>query len=137
MFIGMVVLGLPLVALLGLVGIDVSSWREDAIELLLLGMAFTMIVPMAGWMRHRGHAWGRVWEMTGSMVVPSVAAIGLLWAGIAEDPDALLHIQHIEAQHIGVVDQQAAVDVALCRHHQMLDFSQPVRAANGLQSFGG
>jgi hypothetical protein len=95
MFLGMVVLGLPLVALLGLVGIDVSSWREEAIELLLLGMAFTMIVPMAGWMRHRGHAWGRVWEMTGSMVVPSLAAIGLLWAGIAEDPDALLHIQHI------------------------------------------
>jgi hypothetical protein len=33
--------------------------------------------------------------MTASMFVPSFAAIGLLWAGVAEDTDALLYIQHI------------------------------------------
>jgi hypothetical protein len=95
MFIGMFVLGLPLAALLGVFGVDVSSWRTDATELLLLGMAFTMTVPMAGWMRHRGHAWAPVWEMTGAMFLPSLAAIGLLWAGITEDPGDLLAIQHI------------------------------------------
>jgi len=95
MFLGMFVLGLPLGALLGIVGVDVSGWQIDARELLLLGMAFTMSVPMAGWMRYRGHGWAPVWEMTGSMFVPSFAAIGLLWAGIVDDTDALLYIQHV------------------------------------------
>src|SRR5215204_5417861 len=95
MFLGMFVLGLPLGALLGVVGVDVSAWQIDARELLLLGMAFTMSVPMAGWMRYRGHGWAPVWEMTGSMFVPSFAAIGLLWAGIVDDTDALLYIQHV------------------------------------------
>ena len=95
MFAGMFVLGIPLAALLGVVGVEVSAWRTDARELMLLGMAFTMSVPMAAWMRYRGHAWAPVWEMTASMFVPSFAAIGLLWAGVAEDTDALLYIQHI------------------------------------------
>jgi hypothetical protein len=95
MFVGMFALGMPLAALLALVGIEVSAWRTAAPELMLLGMAFTMSVPMAAWMRYRGHGWAPVWEMTGSMFVPSVAAIGLLWAGTVEDPDALLLVQHI------------------------------------------
>jgi hypothetical protein len=95
MFVGMFALGMPLAALLALVGIEVSAWRTDAPELMLLGMAFTMSVPMAVWMRYRGHAWAPVWEMTASMFVPSFAAIGLLWAGAVEDSDALLLIQHI------------------------------------------
>jgi hypothetical protein len=95
MFLGMFALGLPLGALLGLVGVDVSAWQTDARELLLLGMAFTMSVPMAAWMRYRGHAWAPVREMTAAMFAPSFAALGLLWAGIVEDTDALLHIQHV------------------------------------------
>jgi hypothetical protein len=95
MFLGMFALGLPLGALLGVVGVDVSAWETDARELLLLGMAFTMSVPMAAWMRHRGHGWAPVWEMTGSMFVPSFVAIGLLWVGSVQDTDALLLIQHI------------------------------------------
>jgi hypothetical protein len=95
MFAGMFVLGLPLAALLGLVGIDVSTWETDARELMLLGMAFTMSVPMAAWMRYRGHGWAPVWEMTLSMFVPSAAAIGLLWAGAVTDTDGLLVIQHV------------------------------------------
>jgi hypothetical protein len=95
MFLGMFVLGLPLAALLGVAGVDVSAWRTDARELLLLGMAFTMSVPMAAWMRYRGHGWAPVWEMTGSMFVPSFVAIALLWAGSVQEADALLAIQHI------------------------------------------
>jgi hypothetical protein len=94
MFLGMFALGLPLGALLGVVGVDVSAWQSDARELLLLGMAFTMSVPMAAWMRHRGHGWAPVWEMTASMFLPSFLAIGLLWAGTVEDSDTLLLIQH-------------------------------------------
>jgi len=95
MFLGMLALGLPLAALLGVAGVHVSTWEADAPELLLLGMAFTMSLPMAAWMRYRGHRWTPVWEMTGSMFVPSFAAIGLLWAGAVADTDALLLLQHI------------------------------------------
>jgi hypothetical protein len=59
MFLGMFALGMPLAAGLSVVGIDASAWRTDAPELMLLGMAFTMSVPMAAWMRYRGHRWGR------------------------------------------------------------------------------
>jgi hypothetical protein len=95
MFVGMFALGMPLAALLSAVGIDVSTWQTDARELLLLGMAFTMSVPMAAWMRYRGHGWAPVWEMTASMFVPSFAAIGLLWGGLAEDGETLLLVQHV------------------------------------------
>jgi len=95
MFVGMFALGIPLAALLGAAGVDVAAWDTNARELLLLGMAFTMSVPMAAWMRHRGHGWAPVWEMTGSMFVPSFAAIGLLWGGLVQDTDALLQIQHV------------------------------------------
>ena len=83
MLLGMAVLGMPLAML------------TEAPELDLLGMAFGMTVPMVAWMRHRGHAWARAWEMTAAMFVPSFAAIALLWRGIVEDPDTLLVIQHV------------------------------------------
>jgi hypothetical protein len=95
MFLGMFALGMPLAAGLSVVGVDASAWRTDAPELMLLGMALTMSVPMAAWMRYRGHGWAPVWEMTASMFVPSFAAIGLLWTGAVEGAEALLLIQHI------------------------------------------
>jgi hypothetical protein len=94
MFLGMFALGMPLAALLGAAGVDVSAWRTDAPELMLLGMASTMSIPMVAWMRHRGHGWAPAWEMTASMFAPSIAAIALLWGGIVEDSDTLLTIQH-------------------------------------------
>jgi hypothetical protein len=95
MFVGMFALGIPLGALLGVFGVDVTTWRRDSPELMLLGMAFTMSVPMVAWMRHRGHGWTPSWEMAASMFVPSFAAIGLLWAGAVTDSGALLTIQHV------------------------------------------
>jgi hypothetical protein len=95
MALGMVVLGGGFALLLGAAGIDVDEWRTDAPELLLLGMAFTMTVPMVAWMRYRGHGWTPAWEMTAAMFIPSFAAIALLWAGAVEDADTLLMIQHV------------------------------------------
>jgi hypothetical protein len=95
MVLGMVVLGGAAAALLAVIGTDVDAWRDDAPELLLLGMALTMSVPMVAWMRHRGHGWAPAWEMTASMFIPSFAAIALLWAGTIEDTHALLMIQHV------------------------------------------
>jgi hypothetical protein len=94
MVVGMFALGMPLAALLEGVGVNVSAWETDARELLLLSMTFTMSVPMAAWMRYRGHGWAPVWEMTASMFVPSFAAIALLWGGSVEATDTLLLIQH-------------------------------------------
>ena len=95
MFVGMFALGLVLAAPLELAGVDVSNWKTEAPALLLLGMAFTMTVPMVAWMRHRGHGWAPAGEMAAAMFVPSLAAIGLLWAGIETDSDVLLEIQHV------------------------------------------
>ena len=95
MVLGMFVLGAALAAPLELAGIDVSSWDKDAPALLLLGMAFTMTVPMVAWMRYRGHGWVPAADMTAAMFLPSFAAIGLLWAGLETDTHALLMIQHV------------------------------------------
>jgi hypothetical protein len=90
MLLGMLVLGMPLDLLLGSVGVD-----TDAPVLMLLGMAFTMSVPMVAWMRYRGHGWGPAWEMTASMFLPSLAAIALYLGGAVEDTHALMMIQHV------------------------------------------
>jgi hypothetical protein len=95
MFLGMFVLGFALAALLELAGVDVSSWDSEAPALLMLGMAFTMTVPMVAWMRHREHGWAPAWEMAAAMFVPSFAAIGLLWADVETDIHALMEIQHV------------------------------------------
>ena len=95
MFLGMFVLGGALTVALAPAGIDVGDWRHDAPALMLLGMAFTMSVPMVAWMRHRGHGWAPAWEMTAAMFVPSVAAIALLWTGAVDDTGTLLAIQHV------------------------------------------
>jgi hypothetical protein len=95
MFLGMFVLGGAGAGLLSIVGVQVSDWDSEAPELLLLGMAFTMTVPMVAWMRHRGHGWRPASEMAAAMFAPGVAATVLLWAGLVEDTDTLLTIQHV------------------------------------------
>ena len=95
MVLGMFVLGAALAAPLELAGVDVSNWDRDAPALLLLGMAFTMTVPMVAWMRYRGHGWVPAADMAAAMFLPSFAAIGLLWGGLETDTHALLMIQHV------------------------------------------
>ena len=94
MFLGMAVLGIPAGWALGAAG---SSWDElntHAPALMLLGMAVTMTVPMVAWMRYRGHGWRANTEMAASMVVPTLAAIGVLAAG-AMSIGALLVVEHV------------------------------------------
>jgi hypothetical protein len=88
MFLGMGVLGgLAVVAF----GVDTSEW---AVESALLGMTATMTLPMIPWMRFRGHGWAPTFEMSAAMVVPTLAAIALLWAGWLEDRGGLMAIEH-------------------------------------------
>src|SRR3954462_3368828 len=79
MFLGMGLLGgLAVVAF----GIDTTDW---GVEAALLGMTATMTLPMIPWMRFRGHGWAPTMEMSAAMVVPTLAAIAVLWAGWLED----------------------------------------------------
>jgi hypothetical protein len=113
----MFVLGGAAAVLLGLVGVDVGDWRTEALELSLLGMAFTMTAPMMAWMRYRGHGWAPTWEMAAAMIVPSVAAIGMLWAGLVEDADTLMLIEHVAMFALMLVVMLLRLDEYTHSHH--------------------
>jgi hypothetical protein len=95
MFLGMAVLGIPAGWALGAAGSSWSELRSDAPALMLLGMALTMTVPIVAWMRYRGHGWRANTEMSASMVLPTLAAIGLLAADVTSDIGMLLVVEHL------------------------------------------
>ena len=94
MFTGMLLLGLPAEGVLQLAGTGVAELKVSAPAVVLLGMGIVMTVPMVAWMRHRGHGWRPTVEMAGSMIVPTVAVIGLLAAGISDFGGAMM-IEHV------------------------------------------
>ncbi|MGI5500539.1 hypothetical protein [Lentzea sp. CA-135723] len=55
-------------------------WTPERVELAALWMAASMSVPMALWMRYRGH--GRIFEMCAAMVVPYAVVLVPHWAGL-------------------------------------------------------
>lgn len=76
----------------------------------LIMMAFNMSVPMALWMRHRGHAWRSTGEMVAAMFVPAFALIGLLWVHVLTNDGpvfALLHVAMIPAMIIAMYVRRA------------------------------
>jgi len=95
MFIGMALLYVPAGWLLGATGSSWSQLHADAPALMLLVMAVTMAVPMAGWMAYRGHGARANLEMSASMFLPAFAVMGLLWAGALTDLGMLMSIEHV------------------------------------------
>ncbi len=95
MFAGMIVLGIPAEAGLRLVGTSTDDLHTTAPAIVLLGMAIIMTVPMVAWMRYRGHSWRPCHEMAASMIVPTLAIIGLMWADVMTDFGALMMVEHI------------------------------------------
>jgi hypothetical protein len=91
MFVGMGVLALPARWVVGAAG---TSYAE-APAVMFLSMAVTMTIPMVAWMRFRGHGWQPTTEMSGSMILPTVAVLGLLAAGIVEDTGVLMAGEHV------------------------------------------
>jgi hypothetical protein len=116
MFLGMAVLGVPAGWALGAVGSSWSELNSDAPALMLLGMAATMTVPMVAWMRYRGHGWRANTEMSASMVLPTLAAIGLLVAGVMTDIGALLVVEHV-AMLLGMLSVMLLRPDEYSRHH--------------------
>ena len=94
MFAGMVVLGLPFEGVLGLVGSSISELETTAPAVVLAEMGIVMTIPMVAWMRYRGHAWQPTIEMAASMIVPTIAVVVLLAAGVS-DFDGAMAIEHI------------------------------------------
>jgi hypothetical protein len=90
MLLGMAVLGGLAEASFALSG---SSLSDQSGEFRVMLMGFAMTAPMVLWMSHRGHAAARNVEMAMSMIVPSVIAAGLAWAGTLE-AGAALGLQH-------------------------------------------
>src|SRR3954466_9036761 len=85
MLAGMVVLGAPA----GLV-VDYGETVP-----MLAAMAVTMTVPMAGWMRFRGHGWAPTAEMSAAMIVPALGVIALFAADLVTDAGALMGLEHV------------------------------------------
>jgi len=88
MFLGMAVLGFPVVWAMDRIGADSDAW-------LFLEMATTMTLPMVGWMIYRGHGWRANAEMSASMFVPTFAVVGVLTAGLLTDIGILLLVEHV------------------------------------------
>jgi hypothetical protein len=111
MFLGMVALGGLAQLVFALSGSSLSD-QPGGFQVMLMG--FNMTAPMAIWMSYRGHAQARNAEMAASMIVPTLAAAALAWAGALESA-AALGVQH-------AVMIPAMLGVMLWRYE---DYSQP------------
>jgi|tagenome__1003787_1003787.scaffolds.fasta_scaffold20641064_3 hypothetical protein len=85
MLVGMAVLGAPA----GLV-VDYHATAQ-----MLGAMAITMTVPMAAWMRYRGHGWAPTAEMSAAMILPALGVMGLFTADLVTDVGALMLLEHV------------------------------------------
>ena len=70
--------------LLAVRGVADDSWVHRA-DVESLVMATAMVVPMALWMRHRGHGPAPIIEMSAAMYVGFAVLFPFLWAGAIDD----------------------------------------------------
>ena len=68
-------------------GLGYFDFMRDLPVLATLVMAATMVVPMALWMRHRGHARRAVAEMTVAMLAPLIVVLPLGLGGMLTGHD--------------------------------------------------
>jgi hypothetical protein len=90
MFLGMGVLGGLSELAFAVSGSSLSD-QPGGVHIMLMG--FNMTVPMVMWMSYRGHPRAQNLEMAASMVVPTLAAAVLAWAGVLGTA-AGLGVQH-------------------------------------------
>ncbi len=90
MLVGMVALGAIESAALGLLGVH----PQLGVEIDVLVMATNMTVGMAAWMRHRGHHWVPIMEMSAAMYVPFLVLFPPFWMGMIS-ADGLMLVGHL------------------------------------------
>jgi hypothetical protein len=90
MFLGMSALGGLAELAFALAGSSLSD-QPGGFQIMLMG--FNMTVPMVIWMSYREHTRAQNTEMAASMVIPTLAAAVLTWAG-ALGTSAGLGVQH-------------------------------------------
>jgi hypothetical protein len=116
MFAGMVVLGIPAGWALEAFGTSTSALTAEAPALMLFGMMATMTVPMVAWMRFRGHGRRANAEMAASMVLPTLAAVGLLATGVTTYSGSLMVFEHV-AMLLGMLAAMLLRLEEYTRHH--------------------
>jgi hypothetical protein len=84
MVVGVMVLGGLFRVVLAVAGTDVGTVQNDAPEVPALVMAFNMALPMALWMRYRGHSRARSVEMGAAMFAPGLFAVALMELALIE-----------------------------------------------------
>ena len=94
MYVGMALL-LPFDAIMGSLGVDSGDWMDTAPAASLTTMGVSMTVGMVAWMRYRGHGRLPCLEMSASMILPTIAAIGLLATGVVTDHGTLMTLEHV------------------------------------------
>src|SRR5512134_281651 len=87
MIVGMAVLGVVVQAVCAAVGHPGFFVNHVGMRAPLMTM--NMTIGMAMWMRHRGHGWRPIGEMSAAMFVPLAVLIGPFWVGMLSG-DALL-----------------------------------------------
>jgi len=92
MLVGMAVLGA--VAQVVCAALGHSGFFLHHVGLRAPLMAMNMTIGMAVWMRHRGHGWAPIAEMSAAMFVPLAVLIGPFWAGLLSG-GALLGAMHV------------------------------------------
>jgi hypothetical protein len=95
MFAGMGVLVLPSAWALGALGTGWAELRADAPAAMLLWMAVIMVAPMAAWMDFRGHSARANAEMSASMVLPTLALVAAMGAGVVADVGTAVVLEHV------------------------------------------
>jgi hypothetical protein len=101
MVAGMLVGGGALRGVLAVAGVPYSLGRYPG--LVTLEMGVTMALGMGAWMRYRRHRWPATLEMSGAMLVPAVAAVALVVAGVLDGGTAMT------AEHVAMLPLMLAV----------------------------
>ena len=117
MFLGMAVLWIPAGWALGVGGSSWTELQDQAPAAMLLLMAATMTVPMAAWMRRRGHGWRPTNEMSASMILPTLAVIALHSVGLMSDVGTMLVVEHV-AMLAGMFAAMLLRSEEYSHHHQ-------------------
>jgi hypothetical protein len=125
MIVGMAVLGAVVQAVCAAVGHPGFFVNHVGMRAPLMTM--NMTIGMAMWMRHRGHGWRPIGEMSAAMFVPLAVLIAPFWVGMLSG-DALLtgmHVLMLPAMIIAMVHrrEEYAHD-----HHRHLPPSLPSAA---------